>query len=837
LIKRLAIGACALLLLLQAAPLTRIPLVQTASAYTDGGGLDCNGWLGGPSDAPVKPNHICADPIDPTTGQHITDNGWYVGHDEPSLQFFSSTPGSANNMQYSLTLPAADPTPKQDGSQTANFENYPAFWFSLSLCDPKSYPFGACAPDSDANSPSVAGSALLELQFYPPGWEPFISQVSCSHTQWCAALNIDSFTNNNLCVEPVNFAFIQKNGIPPGPPAPGAQTTSTYTPNANTLRMNPGDNLVVTIKDNGIALETDVNDLTSSTIGYMIANSANGFKNTSQVTCATAGFNFRPEYSTAASTHITPWTALFANVNFATEIGHFELTAPGSAGGDGGDADDMNCFAGPNNVASATSVAGCLAGELDFDGTSYASDWADGTPARPSSYSLGAPLSFSGGSFSAAYPSFLFATDGPASESTASGSGTTCNTSTGAGCVLPPQNGGGQPVFYPFYSVNGACRFLFGNDVSGQTTNDYGKVAQYGSQNPSFRGTFMSPSQSTPTCAGFTTTVTSTVTSPTTATVTTTLPASTTTITQTSTVTSPTTTTVTTTAAATTITVTTTETVASLTTTTVTSTATTTLPAPTTTVTSTTTLPPTTTTLTATTTSTVTSTVTSTITSQSSSTSTTTATTTTTSSTSSITLNGVQSTLGTVSSSPYQITLPSFNAGTGTNRLLVVGVEANNNLVVSITFGGVPLTQKVHSFFNNDADFWYLTNPVGTANIVVTMSGATSVVVGAYAFSGVDQANSIPTVVSNHNTVASSPTISIATAFPNSWVLDSPSIWGGVTLGSPTCAQSWNINVPSAITGASSSRVASSPGTTTCGWTASSSDSWDDVAIEIKAVP
>ena len=95
--------------------------------------IDCNGWLGSPSDTPVTPNRICADPINPATGQHITDNGWYIGHDEPSMRFLSFSPGSANNMQYSLTLPGADPTPKQDGSQTANFENYVALWFSMSM--------------------------------------------------------------------------------------------------------------------------------------------------------------------------------------------------------------------------------------------------------------------------------------------------------------------------------------------------------------------------------------------------------------------------------------------------------------------------------------------------------------------------------------------------------------------------------------------------------------------------------------------------------------------------------------------------------------------------------
>ena len=200
-----------------------------------------------------------------------------------------------------------------------------------------------------------------------------------------------------------------------------------------------------------------------------------------------------------------------------------------------------------------------------------------------------------------------------------------------------------------------------------------------------------------------------------------------------------------------------------------------------------------------------------------------------------IALGNVQSTSGTVSIPPYQITLSNFNAGTASNQLLVVGISANNNPATSVTFGGTQLTQAAASFFNNDAEFWYLKNPTGTANIVVTMSGATSAVVGAYAFSGVDLANPVPTVSTNHNTAASSPSISITTKNPNSWVLDLPSIWGGVTLSSPTCAQQWDVNVQGAITGASSSAVVPSAGSATCKWTASSADSWDDAALEVKA--
>jgi hypothetical protein len=192
---------------------------------------------------------------------------------------------------------------------------------------------------------------------------------------------------------------------------------------------------------------------------------------------------------------------------------------------------------------------------------------------------------------------------------------------------------------------------------------------------------------------------------------------------------------------------------------------------------------------------------------------------------------------GTVSSAPYQATLSGFNAGSGNNRLLVVGVSANNAGATSVTFGGVALTQAASSFTNNDAEFWFLTNPTGTGNVVVTMGGPTSVVVGVYAFSGVDQANPIPTTSTNHDssTTFSSPTISITTQYANSWVADLPSIWGGVTLGSPTCTQQWNVNIPNAITGASSTKVGGSPATYQCGWTASTGDQWDDVAIEIKA--
>jgi hypothetical protein len=151
------------------------------------GNLDCNGFS--TLQRPVVPymRFYCQD-IAPAPGDSSAeDNGNYIGHDEPGVNFISNVPGSGNNVRWQFRLPVERPLPA-----TQSFQNFIAFWFSMALCDPNSFPFGACVPDSDSNDPKKAGSALLELQFYPPGagLAPNITN-SCSMTDWCAALNIE----------------------------------------------------------------------------------------------------------------------------------------------------------------------------------------------------------------------------------------------------------------------------------------------------------------------------------------------------------------------------------------------------------------------------------------------------------------------------------------------------------------------------------------------------------------------------------------------------------------------------------------------------------------------
>jgi hypothetical protein len=46
---------------------------------------------------------LCTDPVLRRPGKkaaRFIDNGWYVGHDEPSVKFISNAAGSGNTMTY-----------------------------------------------------------------------------------------------------------------------------------------------------------------------------------------------------------------------------------------------------------------------------------------------------------------------------------------------------------------------------------------------------------------------------------------------------------------------------------------------------------------------------------------------------------------------------------------------------------------------------------------------------------------------------------------------------------------------------------------------------------------
>jgi hypothetical protein len=508
------------------------------------GELDCNGYS--PVQKPVRLMN-CTD-IHGIPGKgnanawdgRFYDNGHYIGHDEPDTAFTSSAPGSGNNVNWTITLgrdPKAAATVAHPGHDVSHWvELSPAPWFSMDLCDPNSFPLTPCTPESDSNAPTCnvancvsnlgGGSAFMEMQFYPPGEPPFADSTSCDDTHWCAALTVDSLectaglvNCNTSCEEPINFAFIQRNGVPTGPPSPQDADVSTETPNKETLLMNPGDKVTFHMFDapapgGGDAFEVVMDDLTTHQSGFMQASAVNGFQNTSEADCSGTPFNFQPEFNTAKANNISGWTALRVDVSTEFETGHWEACTslsdpianpldpndgsqlyneclgpyesagpPDGTTAETGDAVCWNAgdthpgYAGVGTSTPPDTITACQAnlfqnGDLDFDGTPYWKEWP--TSLTPNTYPSSFLESFPTTNGSP-YSQFFIQTDLAISESTCGPQ--SGGTGTLSGCTVPPPGPGG---FYPYWSQvqsGGSCSLLFGNVSAGST---FGKDAQYG---------------------------------------------------------------------------------------------------------------------------------------------------------------------------------------------------------------------------------------------------------------------------------------------------------------------------------------------------------------------
>jgi hypothetical protein len=470
------------------------------------------------------------------------------GHDEPSLLFYSNWPGSGNSSLYHLTLPT-DPTtpPAQNGSGgTWNFMLHPAFWLGMAMCDDQSAPSPGkwCPPgnpsnihtSTNPNSPkyigNTPGTAFMEMQFYPPGWGNVGSGVSCGpdNTQWCAALNIDSFSqnsntgvyNNDDClneagVEYVNYAIITKSGVPNGPADPLRQTLGTFETTPDTLEMNNGDQLVVDMHDTPAGFRVVIHDRTTGQTGSMTASIANGFghplyqPNASD--CTDQPYAFHPIYSTSTPDTRVMWAAHTYNVAFSDEIGHFEYcntvknfscadSTSNPTDGSGADGDEFPCFTLPLvNVTGKPSFNGCLGIDSDFDGPEYQTGtWPGSGSGSVIGTNVSTPIQFTSPLFSHAYnySQVAFETDLPRIEGADFSPNNDCqrhvynpmDPSPGSGCVNPPVGAS----FYPIYSTTTGspwsggygkpvCLWQEGGGSIPGTTNNFGgtSAAEYGS--------------------------------------------------------------------------------------------------------------------------------------------------------------------------------------------------------------------------------------------------------------------------------------------------------------------------------------------------------------------
>ena len=461
--------------------------------------------------------------------------GKYVGHDEPSVLFKSGRPGSGNDMTYTITLPKdpkTQPNASGAGGSTWNFQLRPTFWFGLTLCNTESAPefTKTCKPDSDGNNlvgsnPNAPdyigkhpGNAFMELQFYGPGYVPQFEGFGCTAHQYCAAMTIDSLglnqntgvANTKACnnfilggEEPINWAYITRNGVSQAPADPlftGTFTNPNFSavnPDVNKdLLMNPGDRIRFHMHDTSAGFRVDMTDLSTGKHGSMTASTANGFAHVlytpNSGTCQSAPYAFHPEYSTANPRGNT-WSAHTYNVAMSDEIGHFEnclaIDANGNCTSAGAqdpslDADDTGCVPGADSTV--VKINGCFAADGDYDGQSYRKDWPGTNPnpfldraLHPTPVLFTSPLTRGKN-----YSTVAFETDLPRIEAADSQANPPfCDRVTGANCVNPPA--GAQ--FYPFFTTtfrHGVCnwqqggRFIPGtvNKFGGSSTTEFGPL-------------------------------------------------------------------------------------------------------------------------------------------------------------------------------------------------------------------------------------------------------------------------------------------------------------------------------------------------------------------------
>jgi hypothetical protein len=465
---------------------------------------------------------LCAD-------NGLNYDGKYVGHDEPSLEFRSGLAGSGNDMTYVVTLPKdpkTQPNASGAGSSTWNFQLRATFWLGLALCDSQSAPefTRQCTPDTDRNNlvgsnPKASnyigkhpGTAFMELQFYAPGYVPQFEGFGCTKTQYCAAMTIDSLVvNQNTGVantkacnnfilggqEPVNWAYVTKNGVSQAPANPLFTGTFTHpnfsavNPNPKKdLLMNPGDRIRVHLHDTTAGLRVDMTDLSTGKRGSMTASIANGFGHIlftpRSKSCQVAPYAFHPEYSTA-NPRGTTWAFHTYNVAMSDEIGHFEnclaIDANGNCTSPGAqdsslDGDDVGCVPGTDSLL--VKIDGCFTADGDFDGQSYLNDWP-GTNSNasvvPTPVLFTSPLTRGRN-----YSTIAFETDLPGIEiKGAQASPPFCDPVSGANCVNPPA--GAQ--FYPIFSTTfrrGVCNWQEGGPSIPGTVNNFGgsSVTEFG---------------------------------------------------------------------------------------------------------------------------------------------------------------------------------------------------------------------------------------------------------------------------------------------------------------------------------------------------------------------
>ena len=184
--------------------------------------------------------------------------------------------------------------------------------------------------------------------------------------------------------------------------------------------------------------------------------------------------------------------------------------------------------------------------------------------------------------------------------------------------------------------------------------------------------------------------------------------------------------------------------------------------------------------------------------------------------------------------------------GVGVNRVMIVGVSVfnSNKTVTSITYAGQPLTRVGFLDGGSGSDdrrmeMWRLVNPpMGTANVVMTMSSSAKVVAGVASFFGVNTAAPHGTFASNEGKTNLATLVVPSAA--GELVIDCMAVQGNAASATVGAGQTqlWNDftrSVGGAVVGAASTEPGAASVTMT--WNLAKVDYWVIGAVSLKPAP
>ena len=183
-------------------------------------------------------------------------------------------------------------------------------------------------------------------------------------------------------------------------------------------------------------------------------------------------------------------------------------------------------------------------------------------------------------------------------------------------------------------------------------------------------------------------------------------------------------------------------------------------------------------------------------------------------------------------STSFSVTHPT---GTGSNRLMLVGISQKNRTVTGVTYGGIPLTLVGEdlNIITARMHIYKLVNPPsGTNNVVVTLNADPNagIVVGVVTFSGVDQTTPLGTFASNDGT-SNTASISVNSTI-GEYVFDVATYRNTSMTAASGQTPRYDISSTNEIYGGASIKPGAS--TVTMTWNGSASQQWAIGAIPVK---